>query len=87
MVSTKSERVSKARELILTLIGSKFTSSYRRPPTLPKGMNYSQSEWRVLLQVLDRLRSNRDIPIHNIFDMEEMEQKYLNDLVLAKFGG
>jgi hypothetical protein len=87
MVSTKGERVHRARELTLTLIGEKFKGSYKRPITLPKGVNYTSAEWRILLQVLDKLRSNDDVSINHLFEMEEIESRYLHQLVLAKFGG
>jgi hypothetical protein len=87
MISTKSERIHKARLLFMTLVGSdRYAGSRKRPTTLPSGINYTNAEWGAIWQVANLFRWTKDIPITLIFELEEIENKYRDQLMLAKFG-
>ena len=87
MVSTYIDRIKKAREYLLVLLGpeyDKYTYSRKRPNTLPKGNNYLPSEWIALNDIASAVRNNNPIAINDIFTLEEMETKYQPLLFLAK---
>jgi hypothetical protein len=89
MVSTKQERRKKAKALLYTLLGQRWTLAYtmytRRPSTLPKGVNYTSKEWQVMHEAIHAINWKNDISINILFDLEDMETKYRNHLMLAKF--
>ena len=88
MISTKNERMAKGIALVKTLLGPKFINyspiGNKRPPTLPKGVNYTASEWHKIRQTLQAYRAGRDVSIQYLFDLEEMEVKYRDSLMLGK---
>jgi len=90
MISTKGERIHKARLLIMTLLDVRADLRYagysqKRPHSLPAGVNYSCKEWVLIQRVLSNLKSGMDVSILWIFDLEELEEKYRDYLMLAKF--
>jgi hypothetical protein len=87
MISTKEERIEKARKLLTTLLGGveEFYTN-KKPKTLPSGVNYSNREWLILRDVMSRVVyiNHRDVSIKLLFDLEEMENKYQDLLFMAK---
>lgn len=87
MVSTKEERTSKAVNFLTALLGpwwKRWTYVTTKPLTLPKGINYTRKEWCLLHYIMFLVIHKRDVSISYLFLLEEMENKYKNNLMLAK---
>ena len=87
MTSTKEERMFRAKSVISTLIGSHASRSplgNKRPPTLPRGVNYTAKEWSNIREAVDHYRSEMDVRIQILFELEEMAEKYRPCMMLAK---
>ena len=84
MTSTKEERRAKANMFLHTLNGNTNITTWKRVKVLPKGMNYLPKERLLLNTVIMRIDRGADVPINYLFDMEEMENKYRDQLMLAK---
>ena len=82
-ISTKDDRAKWATTLLNTLLGN-YKVAGKRPLTLTKGINYTPKEWGVFNEVEWRLRNNDSVSIIQIFELEEIEQKYSHYLMLAK---
>jgi hypothetical protein len=89
MISTKEERIAKARSFLKIILGDRIftvTYSHRRPLTLPKGMNYTVSEWSSIGHIAHRVLNHNDVSILHLFELEEIinNEKYRYHLFLAK---
>jgi hypothetical protein len=89
MVSTKTERIKRAENLIYNLVGNEayFRISYgssKKPPTLPKGMNYTNGEWIHIHEAANACKCARDVSIQTLFELDSIADKYRDFLFLAK---
>lgn len=90
MTSTPLERRHRAMGVMCQLIGSRVVSwrklllSTKRPESLPKGINFTAKEWLLIHDVAGEIFDGTDISILEIFDLEEMVEKYSPHLMLAK---
>jgi hypothetical protein len=93
MVSTKEDRIKQAHEHLRVLVGSFLfrvklsrivCGITKKPTTLPVGTNYTNKEWLLIREVSSNYLNCRDISIQQLFELEEIINKYQDALFLAK---